>query len=135
MTGYGQDVWCLDSMVTGRVARGVNVVAQACYRRLVTPRGTLRGGADEQNYGLDLAGLVGSLSTGDLVAQLPSRIRGELLKDDRVADVTAEVTATQEGGGRTSLVIRILVTLADEDDEFTLTLGVNDVTVELLGLG
>ena len=123
---------CTDSRRTGRYVRGPELVAQACYRRLTTPRGTLRGGADEANYGLDLVGLVGTITTPAHVAALPGRIQNELRKDERVADVAADVVATQSGPG-TVYTVTIRGTTAD--GPFRLVLAVSSVTVELVGLG
>mgnify|MGYP000564826546 CR=1 FL=1 len=44
------------------------LVAEAIYRRLTTPPGTLLGGDDEANYGLDLLSLIGSVEPARLVA-------------------------------------------------------------------
>lgn len=133
MTGYGTDIWCTDSVHTGRLARGVTVVAQALYRRQITPRGVLRGGDEEANYGIDLSGYVGSVGPELAAAALPSVIRGELLKDDRVSDVDVEVTLSRNGI-EWSMLITERITLHDSDGEFTLTLSVNAVNTELLGV-
>lgn len=130
--GYGVETWCLDSLQPGRLARGRQVVAQALYRRLITPRGMLRGGAEEAAYGLDLAGYVGSVGASIAVAALPSLIRHELRKDDRVSDVAVSVAAVP-GGGTTSLAISIYVTLSDDSEAFQLTLEADAVTVALVG--
>lgn len=132
---YGTAVWCLDSQTPGRLAKGVNVVAQACYRRLMTPRGTLRGGEEEQNYGIDLPGLVGSMPTAEAISQLPSRIRGELAKDERVSDVAVTITQVVNSDKSVALVFEIRVTLHDSTDGFSLVLSVSDVTTELLRIG
>jgi hypothetical protein len=131
--GYGVSVWCLDSLQTGRYVSGVRAVAQSIYRRLTTPRGTLRGGAEESTFGLDLPGLVGSATTPADLAALPVRIQAELLKDDRIARVVATVTDETLGPGETTLTVGLAVTLNDSQGSFTLTLAVDDMTVEILG--
>lgn len=132
--GYGVDSWATDSVFTGRLARGKTLLAQACYRRLITPRGTLRGGPEEENYGLDLSGIVGTGNPERTAVMLPSMIRGELLKDDRVADVSATVEFAQDPGGRAEFTIVIDVQSHAEGEDFELTMAVSAVTTKLVGL-
>jgi hypothetical protein len=132
-TGYGVDVSCLDELETGRLVRGVELVAQAAYRRLITPRGMLGGSDDAVAYGIDLAGYVGAIGYDASVRALPGIIRNELLKDDRIADVSAKVTATRTGPA-TTLVVEIHCALYDAGENFTLTLSVSDVSSKLLGI-
>jgi hypothetical protein len=133
-TGYGVDSWATDSVFTGRLARGVTLVAQACYRRLITPRGTLRGGTEVENYGHDVAAIVGQGNPARVAAMLPSMIRGELLKDDRVADVASTVTYVQDTAGRATFTIVVSAQTYDEAGDFELTLSVDGVTAKLVGL-
>ncbi|MTV47148.1 hypothetical protein GM528_12520, partial [Streptococcus pneumoniae] len=56
-TYFGYDISCTRGMKSGRFVSGVELVAQAYYRRLTTTRGTLIGGEEEQNYGLNLMSL------------------------------------------------------------------------------
>jgi len=135
MAGYGADIWCTDQLITGRLARGPAVVAQALYRRLITPRGTLRGGDDESAYGFDVASYVGAVGTATALAALPGLVRGELVKDARVADVAATASITTDPGGLVSIVIVVDVTLADEGETFTFSVGVDAVSAQFLGLG
>jgi hypothetical protein len=114
------------------MARGRTALAQALYRRLITPRGTLRGGREEAAYGLDVAGYVGAVGVATALAALPALVRAELCKDDRVRDVVVTATSTTMGA-ETAVQLEIDVAPMDEDDTFTLTLLVTDVRVELLG--
>jgi hypothetical protein len=125
---FGKDISCTTSLRAGRYATGVRLVAEAAYRRLTTPRGMLRGGDDEANYGLDL---IGSASTKLDAAALGARIKAELLKDERLINVTVEVVATLEGAGTS-----FEVTIYGETDNgpFDLQLAVDEVSVELLGI-
>lgn len=131
--GYGQDTWCLDALQPGRYATGAVLVAQAIYRRLITPRGTLRGGDEESAYGLDLSGYVGAVGYLSAVQALPSLVRAEIAKDDRVGDVDCAATLADLGSGGVSINLSLSVNLADESQSFTLTLAVTDVTTTLLG--
>lgn len=132
--GYGVDTWCLDSVQTGRLARGPMLVAQAIYRRFITPRGALRGGDEESAYGLDVSAYIGAVGAATAVAALPGLMRAEALKDQRVSDAQAQVAAVTSADGLTTITIALHVTLYDSDDDFTLTLGINSVTVTVLGV-
>jgi len=103
------------------------------YRRLITPRGTLRGGPDEENYGIDLAGFIGAVGYPTALAALPGIIRGELMKDERVADVVATVIAVRERDATIGLTIRISGTLQGEGESFELSVAASETSVELLG--
>lgn len=130
-TNYGREVSCTDSLKTGRYVSGVTVVAEAIYRRLTTPRGSLLGGEAEANYGLDLMGLVGTVDTKGAAASLPGRIENEVRKDERVETVKADVVRTVVGPS-TTYTITINVTTAL--GPFSLQMLVSAVTVELLGI-
>lgn len=132
-TNYGIDSYCgTAGLKSGRLVTGNTLLAQALYRRLVTPRGTLIGGLDEENYGLDLVGLLGTVQAESDAASLPSQIRNELLKDERVEDVTV-VVATSESGGVLAFTITIDVEPYYSDD-FVFKINVADNTATLMGL-
>jgi len=118
-------------MRSGRYATGVRLVAEACYRRLTTPRGMLYGGEEEQNYGLDITSLVGTSSAKADAASLPGRIEAELRKDERIdtVKVTIDEIAT---AGEISWVVTIDVVTAE--GPFALQIGVSEVTAQLLGI-
>jgi hypothetical protein len=128
---FGRDVSCTDSIKTGRFVTGARLVGEACYRRLTTPRGMLRGGESEQNYGLDLTALVGGTNPKSTAASLPGRIRGELLKDERVESVTVDVLTVTSGA---LVSFDITISVVTGAGPFTLQLLASAVTVELLGL-
>ena len=131
MTEFGRESSCTDSLKPGRFVSGVRVVAEAAYRRLTTPRGTLRGGEHEADYGLDLTEMIGSASTKATAASLPGRIKSELTKDERINAVEVQVTRSTDGPAET-YIIKIL---GDTDEgPFDLQLLVGAVTVELLGI-
>jgi hypothetical protein len=110
---------------------GVRLVAEAIYRRITTPRGMLTGGEDEANYGIDLADLIGSVSTPAAVAALPGQIQSEIMKDERVESVDVNVTSASTGP---SVTWNITIDAETAVGPFSLVLSVNDVTAELLGL-
>lgn len=129
---FGRDMSCTDAIRTTRLVSGTRLVAEACYRRLITPRGSLIGGEAEASYGLDLTSLVGTTDVDALAASLPGRIAIELQKDDRVGDVSTNVVVTKNGPAATfGVTIRVTTT---EAESFTLTLAVTEVSVALLGI-
>lgn len=131
MATFGRDTYCHDSLQTGRMVTGVALVAQNAYHRLITPPGTLAGGDEEDTYGFDLHGKLGSVSTPAERASLPGRIRAELLKDERIVDVTVDVAVADDAG-----VVSYTITVDVQTGEgpFALQLSVDDVTVTLLGI-
>lgn len=133
-TGFGTDLWCTDQIFTGRLASGVELVAQAIYRRLTTARGTLRDGDDGQVYGTDVSDFVGMVGPDNAIDALPDVIVAEILKDDRVERTDVRATIVRDAAGLATVTIEIDGVLRDSGESFTLTLGVSDVTTALLGL-
>lgn len=130
---YGTEVWCTDKMQSGRLARGKVALVQALYRRLITPRGTLRGGDQESNYGIDLADYVGAIGYDTAILALPSVVRSELLKDERVLDVDVTVTTATNSAKGIEITIAVSVIPQDESEAFTFNVSVSDVSAELIG--
>ena len=128
---FGYDTSCTRSIRSGRFVAGIDLVAEAYYRRLTTTRGTLIGGEEEQNYGLNLMGLVGKLSTPSNVAALPGKIENELMKDPRTQSVTASVVATTAGP---AVTYTIEIAAQTDAGPFTLVLAVSAVSAEILGI-
>lgn len=131
MSDLGKDTSCGTGLKTGRYVTGPRLVAEACFRRLTTPRGMLRGGEDEGNYGLDLTDLIGSVTTGADAASLPGRIESELKKDERILDLRVDVADESQGPGRA-----FVITIEAETNEgpFTLGISADEVTVDLIGI-
>lgn len=126
----GRDISCTDSLKTGRFATGVRLVAEAAYRRLTTPRGMLRGGEEEQNYGLDLTAFCGTTNPKATAASLPGRIKSELLKDERIETVDVNIVVTTS---RPATTFTITIAATTGAGPFTLKLLASAVDVELLG--
>jgi hypothetical protein len=133
---FGSDVYMYDRLVTGRMATGVTLLAQAVYRRLTTPRGTLDDGDEGVVYGLDLSEYIGRQATPDAIANIGPALEAEILKDDRVASATATASAETGADGLTLTTVSIDVIPYDETAAapFAMTLAVSDVTVSLLGV-
>lgn len=128
---FGRDTSCTTELRTGRFATGARLVAESDFRRLTTPRGMLRGGEEEANFGLDLTELVGSVATKGDAAALPGRIQSELMKDERHESVAVTILETVEGP---AVFWDIRVEAVTAAGPFTLTLKASAVTVELLGI-
>lgn len=132
MTDFGTDLSCTTGLRTGRYVTGARLVAEAAFRRLSTPRGSLFWGEDEADYGLDLTELIlGQPATSTLANSLEARIRNELLKDERIDTVTVSVVASRTGP---AVTYDIAISATTAEGPFELTLGVSDVSVDLLGL-
>lgn len=128
-TGYGSDIWTMGAVCQGRYARGRQLLLQACYNRLSTPRGTVRGGEEEAVYGLDLSEYVGAMEPRIAAAAFPSLISGELCKDDRVRSVRTTVVVVDDGAGLYTLHTTIGIDAFDEALSGQLTLDVSQAGV------
>lgn len=135
--GYGRDTWCdTNGIQPGRIASGPMALVLAMIRRVTSTRGTLRGLSDDapqRAYGLDLPGYVGAVGYPTAVQAIPALLRGEWLKDDRIADVDVKTTVSTDPAGLMSITLDVHVTPADEALDFVFTLSVDDVSVALVG--
>jgi hypothetical protein len=127
----GTDTSCMTGLRTGRLVSGARLIAEAAYRRLNTPRGTLRGGEEEANYGLDLTECIGSAQTDADRAAMPGRISMELAKDERIVETHVEVTESTDGQAKSW---DVLIECGTTAGPFSLRLGVSEVTTTLLGI-
>ena len=134
--GYGVDLWCDSRLQTARYARGSRALAQALFRRLTTPRGSLRGTPEAEAYGLDISQFIGSASQPIVLASIPSQVRAELAKDDRI--LATEVTVydvVTSADGLSAIMLEIQVTPADETEDFSMTVSVDRASgVVLMGV-
>lgn len=129
-TGYGYDTSCTDGIDTARMVSGVELVAQALYRRLTTPRGSLTFTEAHLTYGFDVTQFVGLVGYQIAEQALPAQIENELLQDDRVDSVECAVTLIRVGIDYT---LRIVcgVTLEDAGGNFDLTMTVAQARLTL----
>lgn len=130
-TAFGKDTSCTGSLRPGVVVTGVRLVGEAIFRRLTTPRGMLRGGEQEADYGLDMLELVGASVTPGDIAALPGRVRNEVLKDPRIVSVEVTATTTKVGPATT---LTLVISCVTGEGPFDLTVGVDEASVELLGI-
>lgn len=132
-TNFGRDISCTSSLRTGRYVRGVSHVGQSYFRRLTTERGSLRGGKEEQEFGLDLMSKIGTLANESTRAALPGQISTELMKDERSLSIDADIveTTTPDGVGKKWIVTVFAKTT---EGPFSLQVGVTSVSAEFLGI-
>lgn len=108
----------------GRTVSGASAVAQAVARRLITPAGALMF---HPEYGYDIRGTLNDDATERTPFQIQTAIEAEALKDERVLSVDVETDFNARTGKTT---VRLLGESAF--GTFSLVLGVDDVTAEVL---
>jgi phage baseplate assembly protein W len=120
--GFGSDLACQDDLDPQFLELDGNdnrVIAEAMFRRLTTPRGTL---ADDPNYGLDVRAYLHRPGTASLLTEMQGAIRSEVEKDDRVEEGSTTVTVTQQD----VKTITVFVSFVTASGPFSLTLAVTD---------
>lgn len=125
--GYGTDISCTDDLTEPmRDVDPMNTeaIAQALLRRLDCPRGRL---VDDADYGLDVRGYLNKGTTTAQLNALAGAVRNELEKDDRVASITVQATASLDEISLSIRVVPVDVTLG----VFSLTFAVTDAAVVL----
>ena len=123
IVNYGSDLWCGPDLKSDmRVVSGRTLVAQAVYRRFITPRGSLK---DDPNYGLDLEQLLNDDTGPDAVGRITAAIQAEAVKDERIFTASASVSLAAGA-------LSVSLTLTDALGHFLLVLGVSSVGVTLL---
>lgn len=132
MTAYGTDSYCLDSMKTGRMVRGTALIGQRLYHALITPRGALLGGPDEESFGEDLEELVGSPAGKESERAIRNKVQRAASKDDEILSVSVNIQTTTETNGAVSHEVSITAQTAK--GPFDLVLSINDLEVSLVGL-
>jgi len=127
--GYGSDLWCEDDLHPhlAEVTGSALVIAQYALRRLSTPAGSL---PDDPEWGLDLSGYCNRPTTSRELALLEGEIESELLDDDRIDEVRAQVSSS----GNT-LSVRLRIIPVDASKSFTLTLSVSKISTLIEELG
>ena len=123
--GFGSDMSCDSDITALAIELDQNsplVVAQAVYRRLITPRTTL---VDDPDYGLDVRRFLHRGMSATQFSTIPGQIRNEISKDDRVFNVRVTI----QNVSALSFEVAILGNCAV--GTFSLTLGVTDSEVVL----
>lgn len=127
---YGHDLACTSDLTAAMVeVDGLTTLAQALYRRLITPRGGL---IDDPNYGFDCTSMIDQGMTARQLALIASQIDAELVKDERVASSRTTGRFTAGAGNAGTYTASTLVTTAD--GPFTLVLSIDAVSVSILSI-
>jgi len=120
---YGNDVLWDGDLQPGYEATGVALVIQHAFIRLTTPRGSCPDAPDD---GFDVRLLMHDAHTRTGLASIPSRVRAELLKDDRIDSITVRASFLE---GELTLAIHGVTSNADT---FDLIVGTDGTNVKLL---
>lgn len=125
LPNYGHDLSCTTDLDPAMVeVDGVTCLAQALFRRVITPRGTL---IDDANYGFDLTQFINDdLSTSDL-ARVGAGVDAEFLKDERVFRSSTTVTLLSTG-----ILTVVSSVTPSAGPTFKLTLAITQVTQQIL---
>lgn len=126
--GWGSDLSCdhdIDEAFTELAGDDPILVAQAAYRAITTPRGSV---PDAPDYGVDLNGYLSRGVTVQAIQALAGMISLEIRKDDRVDSVSVDVQPEDDGR---ALRVTIDGTIAESSRTFSLVLGLTDAGVLL----
>lgn len=124
---YGEDWSCTSDVdPAGLEVTGVIVLAQALFRRAITPRGLL---IDDENYGFGLQQYLNAdIAQGD-VARIAFGLDSEFEKDQRVLRSQTGATFTASAGGVLTLASSVTPLSARS---FSMVIVASSVTVQLL---
>lgn len=124
--GYGSDLWGEADLHERmeEVGDTALVLAQYAVRRLDTPSGL----PDDGDWGMSLASYCNRGMTQRELSLLGSEIEAELVDDDRIDFVTAEVTSPDNWK---TLSVKIRIVPVDDDEGFELILSVSPIEVLL----
>ena len=128
-TPFNADIASLDVTAAMLETSERMALAQACARRLITPRGTLIG---DRNYGYDLRQFLNDDIDRAMLAQMQTFVNAELLKDERVLSVDTLITLVPSTMGGTLFVN---VSITDGQGPFKLVLSIGEITVQLMLVG
>lgn len=106
-------------------ASGIRNLGNALARRLTSPRGCL---SYDLNYGYDIRLLLSAALTPAQVSAVQGAIERECEKDDRVRSCSAVLTHIPQAQSLT-----IVLSIETAAGPFSLVLGVDKVTVTVLG--
>jgi hypothetical protein len=141
------DKLALDSPKTGRVARGIRVVAQRLYHRVITPKGTLTYSKAARSFGFDIAGKLGQVGESRAkIAATETGLVAQLKEDSAVRTATVNITRHQLSGIVVRLASRnwelpplkeswrVEIEATTREGDIRLILDVSGVSAQLLSL-
>ena len=102
--GYGVDLKCIDDLDPALASTdpfSTETLAQDCYHRITTRRGTM---PDDPDYGIDILAFLHAPKTPGELRACEGQIATELQKDDRVREASAVVTFD---GRKLSVSVRV----------------------------
>ena len=122
---YGWDLACqFDMTPDAQECGGITVLANALFRRAISPRGCL---IDDPNYGFDLNQFVNiAIATSQDVAKIGAGLDAEFSKDQRVYRSTTVVQYTVA----TKTLKTSSVVVPKGGPSFTLVLGVSALNAQ-----
>jgi phage baseplate assembly protein W len=128
VTDFGTDISATAGLDPSfALVTGQRVVAEALYRRLTTPRGTL---FYAPNYGTDIREAILARLDEKRLASWRSRIEAECRKDERVMNVRAALSFDPQGERLT-----VAIEVETAEGPFRFAVAVSALSVELLGEG
>lgn len=104
---------------------GYACLAQSLWRRLMTPQGTF---AWDPEYGPDLRQLVNETIGPGTLGAWQRAVEAQCELDERVTSASCVITQ------RSQISLRVSIFLVTANGPFTLVLGVEDVTVQILSI-
>ena len=119
--GFGSDLSCRDDLTQNMVevpGDSIQAVAEANYRRITTPRGSL---LDDPDYGIDVREFLHQPATTQRQSEIAAIIRAELLKDDRNDEISVSLQSTNAGRDWT-----IYIDGQTAEGPFSLTIALTD---------
>lgn len=124
---FGRDVSATDRVRAGVIVTGARLVAEALYRRWITPKGSVE---DHPDDGEDVEQWCGCSFTEDELASIGPKLRAEGKKDDRIGTLDVLVRRTS---GRSDAIDITGRGVTKSGDAFALSLRVGDV-VDVIAL-
>lgn len=109
------------------VISGQQTVQEVCARRLMTPNGSLD---NYPSFGFDIRVYLNARMSPLKKARLKQGIEAELRKEQRVISATVQSNTIDAA----NLTMRLVISITLSTGKFTLTLGVDQVTVKILGV-
>ncbi len=100
---YGSDISCTDdtdAFFTGLAGDDPRLVAEYAYRAITSPRGSIPGAPDE---GMSIREFLRRPATPTEMRTWPSRVKAEILRDDRVESVDVVFTPQTTGVYKVSI--------------------------------
>lgn len=125
MADFGTELSCTrDIDPNGSMTTGPRVVAEALYRRLITPRGRV---IDDPNYGSDISQFVNDDTTKQSLVGVQAAVISECIKEERVLLVTCNVVLLNS-------MMTVTIKFTTADGPFTLVVSASQTSVTLLSV-